>query len=179
MTTIARQIKKSDPTAKVIFMGPCTAKKMEMQKPEVAPFIDSVLTFEELQALLDSREIDLETLPLDELNNASYYGRIFARSGGLSEAVAEAIREQQITDFEFKPVTCDGIEACRSALLKASKNELPGNFIEGMACVGGCIGGAGCLTHGDRNKNEVDLYGKEALEKTILSAILPYQNQIG
>ena len=179
MTTIARQIKKSDPTAKVIFMGPCTAKKMEMQKPEVTPFIDSVLTFEELQALLDSREIDLETLPSDELNNASYYGRIFARSGGLSEAVAEAIREQQITDFEFKPVTCDGIEACRSALLKASKNVLPGNFIEGMACVGGCIGGAGCLTHGDRNKNEVDLYGKEALEKTILSAILPYQNQIG
>lgn len=177
MTTIARYIKKTDPDAKVVFIGPCTAKKMELQRPEVAPYVDSVLTFEELQALLDSRDIDLETLPLDTLDNASYYGRIFARSGGLSEAVAEAIKEKQITGFEFKPISCDGIEACRSALLKASKNALPNNFIEGMACSGGCIGGAGCLTHGERNKNEVDIYGREALEKTILGAIAPYRNE--
>ena len=66
---------------------------------------------------------------------------------------------------------CDGIEACRMALLKASKNVLGGNFIEGMACVGGCIGGAGCLTHGEKNKAEVDKYGEEAHEKTIADAI--------
>ena len=65
----------------------------------------------------------------------------------------------------------DLIEACRMALLKASKNVLPGNFIEGMACVGGCIGGAGCLTHEEKNKAEVDKYGREAYEKTIRDAI--------
>ena len=49
--------------------------------------------------------------------------------------------------------------------------ELPNNFIEGMACTGGCIGGAGCLTHGEKNKADVDKYGKQAMEKTILDAI--------
>ena len=49
---------------------------------------------------------------------------------------------------------------------------LDGNFIECMDCIGGCIGGAGCLTHGEKNKAEVDKYGREALEKTIGDAIL-------
>ncbi|MDF2944065.1 MAG: ferredoxin hydrogenase large subunit [Herbinix sp.] len=174
MATIAKYIKKTDASAKVVFIGPCTAKKMEMDRPEVAPFVDSVITFEELQALIDSRDIDIESLPSENLDNASYYGRIFARSGGLTEAVKQALKEKGKSEFELKPIACDGIEACRTALLKASKNVLPYNFIEGMACVGGCIGGAGCLTHGEKNKNIVDTYGQEALEKTILSAIAPY-----
>ncbi len=175
MAIMAKHIKKTDPKAKVVFIGPCTAKKMEIQKPEVSPYVDSVITFEELQALIDSKDIDLSTLPIEILDNASYYGRIFARSGGLTEAIKEALLEKGKEDFNFNPIACDGIEACRSALLKLSKNVLPNNFIEGMACVGGCIGGAGCLTHGERNKNEVDNYGKEAMEKTILSAITPYK----
>ena len=104
------------------------------------------------------------------LDNASYYGRIFARSGGLSDSVKQALTEQRI-DFTLKPVVCDGIEACKIALLKKSKNVLDANFIEGMACVGGCIGGAGCLTHGEKNKAQVDEYGREALEKTISDAV--------
>lgn len=168
--TIAKYIKETTPGAKVVFIGPCTAKKMEFQKEEVRPYIDSAITFEELQALFDSREIDLPSLEEGVLDNASYYGRIFARSGGLSDAVAQGLKEQGL-EFDLKAVPCDGIEACRTALLKASKNLLPGNFIEGMACVGGCIGGAGCLTHGEKNKADVDQYGKEAYEKTISEAI--------
>jgi [FeFe] hydrogenase (group B1/B3) len=174
MAIIAKYIKNTDPSAKIVFIGPCTAKKMEMKRPEVAPYIDSVITFEELQALIDSRDIELEILPEDNLDNASYFGRIFARSGGLTEAIAEALKEKGKNDFEFNPMVADGIEACRSALLKASKKVLANNFIEGMACMGGCIGGAGCLTHGDRNKAQVDSYGKEALEKSILNSIEPY-----
>lgn len=170
VATISKVIKETTPGAKVVFIGPCTAKKMEFQKEEVRPYIDSVLTFEELQALLDSREIDISTLEEDVLDNASYYGRIFARSGGLSEAVAQGLKEQGI-EFDLKAVPCDGIEACRAALLKASKGVLPGNFIEGMACINGCIGGAGCLTHGEKNRAGVDQYGKEALEKTMTDAI--------
>ena len=98
------------------------------------------------------------------------YGRIFARSGGLSDAVAQGLKEQNI-DFNLNAVACDGIEECRKALLKKSKNVLDANFIEGMACVGGCIGGAGCLTHGEKNKAEVDKYGSEAFEKTISDAV--------
>lgn len=170
MATLAKYIKETDKNAKVVFIGPCTAKKAEAMLDSVKPYVDSVLTFEELQALYDSKNIDITELPEDVLDNASYYGRIFARSGGLSDAVAEALKEQNI-DFAVKPAVCDGIEACKVALLKKSKNVLDANFIEGMACTGGCIGGAGCLTHGEKNKAEVDKYGKEAFEKTIGDAV--------
>ncbi|MBQ7976088.1 MAG: 4Fe-4S dicluster domain-containing protein [Clostridia bacterium] len=170
MATLAKYIKDTTPNARVVFIGPCTAKKAEAQLDSVKPYVDVVLTFEELQALFDSRDIDITTLEEDVLDNASYYGRIFARSGGLSDAVTQALKEQGI-DFNLKAIPCDGIEACRMALLKKNKNVLDANFIEGMACVGGCIGGAGCLTHGEKNKAEVDKYGKEAFEKTITDAI--------
>lgn len=169
--TISKYIKEHHENVKVVFIGPCTAKKMEYQKESVRPYIDSVITFEELQALFDGKEIDITSLPETALDNASYYGRIFARCGGLGEAVAEGLKERGLTDFECKSVSCDGIEECRIALLKASKGVLDANFIEGMACVGGCIGGAGCLTHGEKSKAEVDKYGKEAMEKTILDAV--------
>jgi iron only hydrogenase large subunit-like protein len=170
MAMLAKYIKDTTENAKVVFIGPCTAKKSEAQLESVKAYVDSVLTFEELQALFDSKDIDITTLSEDMLDNASYYGRIFARSGGLSDAVVEALKEQNI-DFTVKPAVCDGIEACKVALLKKSKNVLDANFIEGMACIGGCIGGAGCLTHGEKNKAEVDKYGKEAFEKTISDAV--------
>lgn len=170
MGALAKYIKETTPGAKVVFIGPCTAKKAEAQLENVKPYVDAVLTFEELQALFDSRDLDIASLEEGVLDNASYFGRIFARSGGLTDAAAEAMKEQNI-DFEIKPVVCDGIEACRLALLKLNKGILDGNFIEGMACVGGCINGAGCLTHGEKNKAEVDKYGKEALEKTIMDAV--------
>ena len=170
MVALAQYIKSIDETAKVVFIGPCTAKKAEAQLEHAKPYVDVVLTFEELQALYDSKDVDITTLGEDVLDNASYFGRIFARSGGLSDAVAQSLKEQNI-DFKVNPAICDGIEECRMALLKKSKNALPNNFIEGMACVGGCIGGAGCLTHGEKNKKQVDEYGREALEKTITDAI--------
>ena len=171
MATIAQYIKEHEAPCKTIFIGPCTAKKLEVQKESVKPWVDVAMTFEELQALFDSRDLDITTLDEGVLDNASYFGRIFARSGGLSDAVAEGLKEQGITDFVLKPCACDGIEECRIALLKKSKNLLDANFIEGMACVGVCIGGAGCLTHGDKNKAEVDKYGKQAYEKTIADAV--------
>ena len=171
MATISKYLKEHEEPCKVVFIGPCTAKKSEVQRKEVQPYVDAAMTFEELQALFDSRDIDITTLPEDVLDNASYFGRIFARCGGLADAVAEGMKEHGETDFELKPCSCDGIEACRVALLKKSKNLLDANFIEGMACIGGCIGGAGCLTHGAKNRAEVDKYGMEAHEKTISDAI--------
>ena len=177
MGAISKYIKETEENAKIIFIGPCTAKKAEVQLDSVKPYVDVVLTFEELQALFDSRDIDITTLEEDVLDNASYYGRIFARSGGLSDAVAEGLKEQGLEDFKLNACACDGIEACRVALLKKSKNLLDANFIEGMACIGGCIGGAGCLTHGEKNKTEVDKYGMLAHEKTITEAVSVLQKK--
>ena len=170
MVALAKFIKEKDKGAKVIFIGPCIAKKAEAQLDEAKPYVDTVLTFEELQALYDSRDIDIKSLEERELSGASFYGRIFARTGGLTEAAAQAMKEQSI-DFEIKPAVCDGIEACRTALLKKSKGVLDANFIEGMACIGGCIGGAGCLTHGEKNKTDVDKYGRESKIGSITEAV--------
>ena len=172
MGAISKYIKETEENAKIIFIGPCTAKKAEVQLDSVKPYVDVVLTFEELQALFD-----ITTLEEDVLDNASYYGRIFARSGGLSDAVAEGLKEQGLEDFKLNACACDGIEACRVALLKKSKNLLDANFIEGMACIGGCIGGAGCLTHGEKSKTEVDKYGMLAHEKTITEAVSVLQKK--
>jgi iron only hydrogenase large subunit-like protein len=171
MATLGKYLKENYKGCKVIFIGPCTAKKAEVQRENVKPYVDVVMTFEELQAMFDSKDIDITMLEENVLDNASYFGRIFARSGGLSDAVKEAIKEHGDTEFDLKPCSCDGIEECKIALLKKSKGMLDANFIEGMACIGGCIGGAGCLTHGEKNKAEVDKYGREALEKTIKDAI--------
>ena len=171
MASIAEYIKKSNENSKVVFIGPCTAKKSEVQLETVKPYVDSAMTFEELQALFDSKDIDITMLDEDVLNNASYYGRIFARSGGLSTAVEQGLKENGIEDFTLEACICDGIEECRTALMKAKRNVIKANFIEGMACNGGCIGGAGCLTHGEKNKAQVDKYGREAMEKNISDAI--------
>jgi len=171
MATIAKKIKEKSPNSKVVFIGPCTAKKMEQQKEEVRAFVDSVITFEELQALFDSRDIDITTLCEADINNASYFGRGFARSGGLITAVKQSLNEHGDSDFKLAPVSCDGIESCKMELLKAAHNKTIYNFIEGMACSGGCIGGAGCLTHGDKNKNDVDKYSMAAQDKTITDSI--------
>lgn len=177
MATISKYIKEHESPCKVVFIGPCTAKKSEVQKDGVREYVDAAMTFEELQALFDSKDIDITTLPEGVLDNASYFGRIFARCGGLSDAVAQGIKEHGDADFELKSCSCDGIEECRIALMKKSKGLLDANFVEGMACIGGCIGGAGCLTHGEKNKKEVDKYGMEAYEKTIGDAIAMLKSQ--
>lgn len=172
MATISKYIKeKLDETAKVVFIGPCTAKKMEIQKENVRDYVDTAITFEELQALFDSRNIEITELPESKLDNASYFGRIFARCGGLADAVAQGLKERGYDDFELKALSCDGIEECRLALLKKKKGVLDANFIEGMACDGGCIGGAGCLTHNPKSRIRVDAYGKEVKDRTITDVV--------
>ena len=162
MAETGRLIKETDPSAKVVFIGPCTAKKSEVREPEVSKYVDYVLTFEELLALIDSKDIEIEELPETELNTASGFGRRFAKIGGVTEAVTQAVKEQELDDFEFNPIVCDGIEKCKTALLRASKGALPHNFIEGMACTGGCMRGAACLSHGEADIKAIEAYGSAA-----------------
>ena len=145
MVELAKFIKDAHPECTIVFIGPCISKKAEVRKPEPSKYVDFAITFEELQALLDSRDIDVRELEKTEWNQASYYGRGFAKSGGLAEAVTQALKELEITDFDFNPIVCSGIEKCKPALNRAKKGVLPNNFIEGMACIGGCVGGSGNL----------------------------------
>ncbi|MDD2217762.1 MAG: monomeric [FeFe] hydrogenase [Eubacteriales bacterium] len=169
---LVNEMKRNGVEGKFVFIGPCTAKKEEYA-PEgpTAGYFDCVLGFDELQAMIDSKDIDLDSLEEDALNNATFYGRTFANSGGVANAVAQALKERGHEDFEFKPVVCTGLDECSVALLKASKGVLGGNFIEGMACIKGCIGGASCFNHGNKDSAEVVKYGNTAEKQTILEAV--------
>ena len=167
MAMIANVIKEKKPNAKTVFIGPCTAKKAEAKLDTVSPYVDYVLTFEELIALMGAKDIPLRELEESKLDDASLFGRIFARSGGVTEAVKQSIKEQNI-DFEFNPIACDGIENLKLLLLKANKGLLPNNFIEGMVCTGGCIGGPCALTHEVKDKALIDKHGSNASKKEIL-----------
>lgn len=165
--TLAKKIKEKDPSAKIVFIGPCTSKKREFMREEYKNTIDCVITFEELQSLIDSKNIQVDALEDCVLNDSSYFGRVFARSGGLCEAVEQAIKENDL-DIRFDPIVCNGIEECKTALLKKRKGILNKNFIEGMACIGGCVSGAGCINHYGDNVGQVNKYANESIKKTLL-----------
>ena len=166
MASIAKWIKEHYPQSKIVFIGPCIAKKQEIKLDSVKDYVDATLTFEELQALIDAREINASSLEESPFDNASYFGRIFARSRGLTDAVREAIKEREL-DFDYRPHAVDGLDNIRLALLKVKSGSQEYNFIEGMACPGGCIGGPCSLTHEIRDKADVDKYGMEAKSQTI------------
>lgn len=160
MIATSRLIKKIDPEAKVVFIGPCIAKKTEQMKSKDT---DYVLTFEELAALLEAKEIDLENIECSPLNNASYYGRKFAGSGGVSAAVLNYLKDK--TDEEIKIEKCDGIKECDKALKLLKFNRFNKDFIEGMACKGGCIKGPVTMHFGPKDLKALESYSKAALEE--------------
>ena len=173
MITTARLIKRSDPTAKVIFIGPCAAKKFEYTLEKTQGMIDCVMSFEELQAFLDAREIDTTQCEDTRLDNASFYGRIFAKSGGIAQGVAHVAEKLGIEGVT--PCVMNGIDQCRQhlALLRAKK--ATANFFEGMACDGGCVGGPLSITRSPKNVFDVDKYGNSAAEKDIDGSVNLYK----
>jgi len=170
MIAIAKMIKNMDANAKVVFIGPCTAKKMEIKEEDLKGIVDIVITFEELQAMLDAMEIDLSTCEEVSLDNASYFGRIFARSGGVTDAVKQAVEVMGI-DCDLQPILCDGLDEVAKIVKAFSAGRGNGNFIEGMACKCGCIGGAASLHHGPKDVTQVDKYGKLSKEENSVQAI--------
>ena len=170
MVMAGRYIKKRDPSAKVIFIGPCVAKKKEVKLGKTMRAVDSALTFEELYAMFESRGIDVSKLEDADLDQASGFGRSFARSGGVTAAVAEALKERD-SKFDLKPMPCSGLEACKLAFLKAAKGVGDFNFIEGMACEGGCVQGPAQLIRSPKNQGDVDRHAKQAEGRTIDGAI--------
>ncbi len=172
MVETARLIKNSDPNAKVIFIGPCVAKKGEFQLEKCGGAIDCVISFEELQAFIDALDVDVMNLEGTPLNNASYYGRIFAKAGGIVQGVQYLAQKNGI---EVNPVSMSGLLECKAELMKLKMKNSSYNFFEGMACESGCINGPLCLNRGKKNINDVDRYGNEAKEKNIDNSIRLYE----
>ena len=135
--------------------------------------IDCVMSFEELQAFLDARGIDTVECEDTVLDNASFYGRIFAKSGGIVQGLVDVAKELNVEGL--KPIVMSGIDECRANLMKLKFGKATENFFEGMACEGGCLNGPLCITHSPRNVVDVDKYGNEAKEKTIYNSVKLYE----
>ena len=139
-------IKELDESAETVFIGPCVAKKHEAKSLDARGYVDNVITFEELFAMFSSQGIEPETLAPKEVEQASELGWGFRRSGGLVEAVSQALLDEKLTsEFKIQEVVCGSLQECKVALSGLKAEKLLGNFIEGMVCRGGCVNGAACL----------------------------------
>ena len=127
-----------------------------------------------MQAFFDAREIDIENLEETVLDNASYYGRIFAKSGGITQGIVEVAKEHFGID-NIKPVAMNGIDECKVNLFKLKLGRSTDNFFEGMACDGGCLNGALCIHHGPKNAKEVEKFGNQAKEKDVENSVKIYE----
>jgi len=145
MVATARRIKRLDPDARVVFIGPCIAKKLEASEPEVRPFVDYVITFEELMGMFSARSVELNDQPEDTmLSLASRDGRNYAVAGSVAKAVVACI-ERREPGRVVPTMSADSLKDCRKMLLLAKAGKTPGHLLEGMACPGGCVGGPGTL----------------------------------
>jgi len=162
MVFTARLMKKEYPGCKVVFVGPCAAKKLEAIRADIRSDVDFVLTFEELQGMFEAKEIDFESLPeSDVLNEGTATGRGFAVSGGVAGAVEKVIRETE-PDTQVKTARAEGLRDCRKLMAMAKAGKYNGYLLEGMACPGGCVAGAGTLLPVELAANVVSRYQKEA-----------------
>jgi len=162
MVFTARLMKKKYPDCKVVFVGPCAAKKLEAIRADIRSDVDFVLTFEELQGMFEAKEINFETIePLADLNEGTAAGRGFAVSGGVAGAVANVIRKEA-PDAEVLTARAEGLRECRKLMTRAKAGKYDGYLLEGMACPGGCVAGAGTLLPVELATNVVGRYQAEA-----------------
>ena len=143
MVATARTIKQKHPEAKVVFIGPCAAKKLEASRRSVRSDVDFVVTFEELQAMFDAKEIDLTEYEAESsFHDATGAGRGYGCAGGVAEAIEKCINEYY-PDVQVNIEHAEGLKECKKILTLAKAGKMNGCLIEGMGCPGGCIAGAG------------------------------------
>ena len=170
MVFTARLVKKKYPGCKVVFVGPCAAKKLEAIRADIRSDVDFVLTFEELQGMFEAKQINFETIEeMEDLNEGTAAGRGFAVSGGVAGAVEDLIHKTN-PDVEVKTARAEGLRECRKLMTLAKAGKYNGYLLEGMACPGGCVAGAGTLLPVDLATKVVGRYQSEADQESPLDS---------
>ncbi len=165
MVATGRYLKKHYPDYKLVFIGPCVAKKQEVQDS----CIDYCLTFEELAAMMVSKHISPENVTPSEEVIASTHGRNFAIGGGVSKAMLQALSEnnEDAVTAEY----ADGSEACKKALMMMKVGRFQPDVLEGMACVGGCVSGPASIENMPKVKMRMNKENAALKDKTITSTL--------
>lgn len=162
MVATARSIKQEQPEAKVVFIGPCAAKKLEASRKSVRSDVDFVITFEELSAMFEAKGIDFETFDKEvSMEDATGAGRGYAVSGGVADAIEQCIHEYY-KNVDVLIEHAQGLSECRKILTIAKTGKMDGSLIEGMACLGGCVAGAGTNIPINRATAEVKKFVKNS-----------------
>ncbi len=175
MVFTARMMKKDFPGCKVVFVGPCAAKKLEAIRADIRSEVDFVLTFEELMGMFEAKEVDFAAMEeQDLLNEGSGAGRSFAVAGGVAKAVTDLVHQEH-PDMEIKTARAEGLRECRKLMTLAKVGKYKGYLLEGMACPGGCVAGAGTILPVEQAAKFVDKYSKEAA--TASPAESPYKHR--
>lgn len=176
MVLTGRLIKKKHPECKVAFIGPCASKKLEASRKSIRSDVDFVLTFEEVMGMFEAKGVDLKKIEeQSELSEASGDGRAFAVSGGVANAVVDCIRELD-PDREVKVANAEGLAECRKLLQMAKTGKYDGYLLEGMACPGGCVAGAGTLQPIAKSTAAVNINKKNAKKQCALTSA--YKEQL-
>lgn len=163
MIACGRTIKVLHPDALVVFIGPCMAKKAEIREKDLIGAVDYVLTFQEIDNIFGALEIDPSKLEESEKDHSSRAGIIYARSGGVSEAVKNTIdRLNPHRKITVKTKQADGVPACKAMLNELLSGNTKANFYEGMGCVGGCVGGPKAMIPAIQGRQNVNEYGDKA-----------------
>ena len=139
MCAVSRMLKAKEPDAVTVFIGPCISKKSEVKDHAIEGNADFALTYSEIRAMMRAKDIELEEDD-NTYQESSVYGKRFANAGGVTEAVLQSLKE---SDDEIAATVnkCNGAAECKKALLLMKVGRLPEDFIEGMICEGGCVGG--------------------------------------
>ena len=150
MCAISRYLKLTHPGCITVFIGPCIAKKAEAQDTTIPGNADYAITFGELFALMRSKDLEFE--PAEKpYQEASLWGKRFAVSGGVANAVVECMQEKGEDTSEIKLLHSAGGAECKKTMLLLHSGKLQEDFVEGMICPGGCLGGP------SRHKTEAEL----------------------
>lgn len=167
MIAAGRAVKQLHPDALTVFVGPCIAKKAEAREPDLVRAVDYVLTFQEVQDIFRAADIRPEELEEAQRDHSSRAGRIYARTGGVSEAVQATVAHLfPERALPVRGVQADGVKACRELIRAIQKGEHTANFFEGMGCTGGCVGGPRVLTDPGTGRENVEHYAQQARYKT-------------
>ena len=167
MVASGRTIKHLHPDAVTVFIGPCMAKKAEARESDLIGAIDYVLTFQEVKDIFEAMNIDPSSMEEIDKYHSSRAGRIYARTGGVSEAVKDTVeRLNPSHPIAMRTQQADGVPACKAMINELLAGNTNANFYEGMGCVGGCVGGPKSIIDRALGRDNVNKYGDLATYKT-------------
>ena len=157
MCAVSRMLKRENPETVTVFIGPCIAKKSETLDLNIKDNADYAMTLGEAHAMMVAKGVDLEPEE-NTLQQGSVFGKRFGNGGGVTAAVLECLKETG-ENAEINVMKCNGAAECKKALMLLKIGKLPDDFVEGMVCVGGCVGGP--------SKHKSELEAKKARDLLI------------